>query len=115
MVSEYDMVRAMLEQALAEARTRGADRVTKLYLELYDSSPETEASFLKLLREASANTPVENAQVVIRRVPSRFVCWNCCGLRYEGDNSDGICPNCGHEGLLIPADITFALDHIEVG
>ncbi|HEC33209.1 MAG TPA: hypothetical protein ENI37_00630, partial [Chloroflexi bacterium] len=86
MVSEYEMVRAMLDQALAEARTHGASRITALHLVLYDSSPETEASLRRALSELSANTLAENAQVIVRLAPSRFICWNCCGLRFESDD-----------------------------
>jgi Zn finger protein HypA/HybF involved in hydrogenase expression len=46
--------------------------------------------------------------------PSRFICWNCCGLRFESENLDAMCPNCGDLGMLIPVEVTFALDHIEV-
>jgi Zn finger protein HypA/HybF involved in hydrogenase expression len=113
-ISEYEMVRAMLNQALAEARSRSASRITELHLVLYDTSQEAEASLREALHELSANTPAEGAQVVFQPAPSRFICWNCCGLRFESDDPEAVCPNCGHEGMLVPADIAFALDHIEV-
>ncbi|HID62932.1 MAG TPA: hydrogenase maturation nickel metallochaperone HypA [Anaerolineae bacterium] len=114
MIPDTEIVRAMLNQALAEARSRGANRITELHLVMYDSSREAEAVIRKTLDELSVDTPAENAQVITRPAPSRFICWNCCGLRFESDDPEAACPNCGRAGLLIPADVTFALDHIEV-
>ncbi len=111
---DTEVVRAMLNQALAEARSRRASRITELHLVMYDPSQETEEALRKTVRELSVNTPAEHAQVITHPAPSRFICWNCCGLRYESDNPAAVCPNCGQTGLLIPADITFALERIEV-
>ena len=114
MIPDTEIVQAMLNQALAEAHSRGANRITELHLVMYDSSRETEGALQKILDELSSNTLAENAQVVTRPAPSRFICWNCCGLRFESDDPGAVCPNCGQAGLLVPADITFALDRIEV-
>jgi Zn finger protein HypA/HybF involved in hydrogenase expression len=113
-ISEREVVRAMLAQAIAEARARGAQRITELHLELYDPSPTTERSLRNLVAELGQNTLAEGAQVVTFSAPSRFICWNCCGLRFESEDSEAICPNCGHEGMLIPVEVTFALEHIEI-
>lgn len=114
MIPDTEIVRAMLNQALAEARSRGANRITELHLVMYDSPPETEGALRETLDDLSSNTPAENAQVVIHPAPSRFICWNCCGLRFESDDPEAVCPNCGHVGFLVPADVAFALDHIEI-
>jgi len=39
-VESVERVRAMIGQALAEVRTRGAARVTALHLVMYDDSPK---------------------------------------------------------------------------
>jgi len=44
----------------------------------------------------------------------RFICWDCCGLRYEAPDDNPMCPNCGGVGIIVPPEITFALDHIEI-
>jgi len=109
-----EVVRAMLNQALAEARSRGASRITELHLTMYDISPEAEQALRRTLDKLASKTPAENAQVVTSLAPSRFICWNCCGLRFESDDPDGVCPNCGHTALRVPPEIIFALHHIEV-
>lgn len=113
MISEREKVRALLNQALAEARSRGAGRVTALHFVTYGSSQETGASLRRLLQELIVNTPAEGTQIVIRAGPKRFICWNCCGLRFESEEEDATCPSCGHTAIRIPSDITFALDRIE--
>jgi Zn finger protein HypA/HybF involved in hydrogenase expression len=114
-VSQREIVRAMLHQALAEARSRGARGIAQLHLVVYDTSPELEARLRGLMRELSVGTAAQGAEVLMRRAPSRFICWNCCGLRFQSEEAEAVCPNCGHEAWLIPAEVTFALERVDVG
>ena len=114
MVSERERVRALLNQALAEARSHGASRIAALHFVVYGSFQETETRLRRILQELSLNTLAENAQIIVRAGPNRFLCWNCCALRFESDEEEATCPNCGHRASLIPIDIAFALDHIEI-
>jgi Zn finger protein HypA/HybF involved in hydrogenase expression len=107
-------VRALLNQALAEARSHGAGRITALHFVTYGPSQETEGSLRRILQELSVNTLAAGAQIIVRTGPNRFICWNCCALRFESDEEEAICPNCGHVAARIPTDITFALDRIEM-
>jgi Zn finger protein HypA/HybF involved in hydrogenase expression len=111
---ETERVRAMVQQALAEARTRGAARVTALHLVMYDRSPEVLQQVREALALVEPGTPAQDARLVVTFAPGRFICWDCCGLRYDSSDEYGMCPNCGGEGIQVPPNITFALDHIEV-
>ena len=114
MISERDKVEALLNQALAEARSRGADRITQLHFMTYGASQDTEANLRNILHELSVNTPAEGAGIITHRGPNQFICYNCCALRFETDEEEATCPNCGHLATRIPPEIKFALDHIEV-
>lgn len=103
----------MLDEALAQARSSGARRITELHLVLYDSSPGLESRLREAVQRLSENSLAEGARVVTRKGPNRFICWNCCGLRFESADEEAVCPNCGHMAVRIPEEITFALDHIE--
>lgn len=108
-----EWVRAMLGQALAEARARGAARITALHLVMYDHSIEALRAVRSALDELCPGTPAEDAAFVPIPSLSKFICWNCCGLRYEADDDNPVCPNCGSLGMIVPPEITFSLDHIE--
>lgn len=113
MISERERVQALLDQALAEARSHGAGRITALHFIVYGPLRETEARLRGILQELTAHTLAENAQIVMHPGPNRFICWNCCALRFESEEEAAICPNCGHAATPIPREITCALDHIE--
>lgn len=113
MISERERVQALFQQALAEARSRGADRINALHFVTYGPLQETEGVLRRILRELWVNTPAEGARVVVRAGTKRFICWNCCGLRFESDEEDATCPNCGHFAVWIPSEITFALERVE--
>ena len=108
-----ERVRAMLGQALAEARTHKAARITALHLVMYDRSPEALQAVRSALDELCPGTLAEGAALVTVPAPSNFICWNCCGLRYQSARDDAMCPNCGSVGMIVPLEITFSLDHIE--
>ncbi len=112
-ISKEEKVEALLNQALAQARSQDARRITALDFVIYGWSQGEEDDLRCLLQEVSAGTPAEDAEIVIEAGPHRFICWNCCGLRFESDEEAATCPNCGHEALAIPSDIPFALDRIE--
>jgi len=112
--TELERVRAMLGQALAEARTRGATRIMALHLVMYDHSTEAQQQIRAALAALAPGTLAEGAALAITFAPGRFICWDCCGLRYEASDEFGMCPNCGGAGLQVPPEITFALDHIEI-
>ena len=114
MIPPREEVRAMLGQALAEAHKQHATRLTKLHLELFDPHPETKRALCNLVVELSADTIAAGAQIITFPAPTRFICWNCCGLRFFSEADEAVCPNCGQLGMLIPHDVTFALDHVEV-
>lgn len=104
----------MLGQALAEARTRGAERVIALHLVMYDRSSEALQALRTTLDTLTPGTPAEGVQLYTRPAPSQFICWNCCGLRFEADAEEAICPNCGSPGLIVPPDIMFSLERVDM-
>ena len=104
-----ERMRALIEQAAAEARSQGSDGVAHLHLRLYGSVDQE--AIAALFDAQSRGTPVEGARLTFSRAAERYICWNCCGLRFEG--VDGVCPNCGGQALPIPDEINFALVSVE--
>ncbi len=104
--------RALINQAVAEAAAQGKHDIRALHFVTYPAeeiTPEMIRAAIDMMRQA---TPAGQAELHFAAKPGRYICWNCCGLRYEA--VDGVCPNCGHEGLVVPMEMVVALDHIEV-
>jgi Zn finger protein HypA/HybF involved in hydrogenase expression len=104
--------RALINQAVAEAAAQDQPEIRALYFVTYpaeDVTPEMIRAAIETMRQA---TPAGHAELHFEQRPGRYVCWNCCGLRYEA--ADGVCPNCQHEGLVIPMEMVVALERIEV-
>ncbi len=110
MTDHLERMRAIVAQALAEGnhRDRG-ERLRAVHLIAYGGMSDSQVR--ALFAEASQGTPAEGATLYIDQAGSRYICWNCCGLRFE--SRDGTCPNCGEEALEIPAEISFALQRVE--
>ncbi len=72
-----------------------------------------EAETRRLFEMASRGTDAEGARLVVERAGSRYICWNCCGLRFESE--DGLCPNCGEVAVKIPEEIAFGLRRVGSG
>lgn len=104
-------MRAIVAQAVAEAVSRGeASRIDSVSLVVYGAVAEDLTR--ELFEQAAVDTPAAGADLIIQSVGSRYICWNCCGLRFESE--DGICPNCGEDALEVPEEIAFGLSQVKV-
>ncbi|HEC21608.1 MAG TPA: hydrogenase maturation nickel metallochaperone HypA [Chloroflexi bacterium] len=111
MSDQLERMKAIVAQAIAEAEChhRGV-RLATVHLIVYGETAEE--ALRRLFEKASRGSPAEGARLIIERATSRYICWNCCGLRFE--SGDGVCPNCGELALEVPPDISFALQRVEV-
>jgi len=106
-----ERAKAMVSEAVARSQADGGGAITALHLTIYPSSDHPPAAVRAAIDAARRGTPAERAQLHFTQAPARYICWNCCGLRFEG--RAGVCPNCGGEALLVPEEIVFALDRVE--
>jgi len=104
--------RALINQAAAEAAALGTHDIRALYFVTYPAEDVTLDMIRAAIDTMRQATPAGHAELHFTSKPGRYVCWNCCGLRYEA--IDGVCPNCLHEGLIIPVEMVVALERIEV-
>ena len=106
-----ERMKAIVAQAVAEAQTTHNNAsLEEVTLIVYGGLDDTSAC--DLFGEASQGTPAEGAQVVVEYAGARYICWNCCGLRFASE--DGYCPNCGDRSLEIPEEIMFALRGVKI-
>jgi Zn finger protein HypA/HybF involved in hydrogenase expression len=104
--------RALINQAVAEATAQGRQDIRVLYFVTYPAEDITLEMIRAAIETMRLATPAGHAELHFTQRPGRYVCWNCRGLRYEA--ADSVCPNCGHESLVIPMEMVVALEKIEV-
>ena len=71
-VPDREEVRAMLQQALAEAHAQGTDRIARLHLELFDPNPQIKAALDDLVADLSRDTPADGARRVAESLRQAF-------------------------------------------
>ena len=103
----------MIAAAVAESQANGAAAMKALHLTLYAVPEVSLDTICATIDSARRGTPAEAADLRFSEAAAHYICWNCCGLRFEGE--DGICPNCESEALLVPDEIVFALNRVELG
>ena len=103
-----ERAKAMIAEAVAQARTAS---IARLHLTFYPSAEASLETIRAAIDTARQGTPAERAELRITEAPTRYICWNCCGLRFEGH--EGICPNCGSQALIVPDEIVFALTRVD--
>jgi Zn finger protein HypA/HybF involved in hydrogenase expression len=110
MSHHLERMKAIVAQAIAEAQRDNMDiRLATAHLVVYGNLTPEQAR--GLFAEASRDTAAEGMSVATERAGSRYICWNCCGLRFAGD--DDTCPNCGQTAMELPEEIDFALRKVE--
>jgi len=107
-----ERARAMVAAAVAEATALGTGAIAALHVTIYAAPDLPREDIRAAIDAVRRGTPAESAELHFAEAPARFICWNCCGLRFEG--RDGICPNCGSEALSVPDEIVFALSRVEL-
>lgn len=103
-----ERMRALVAQAAAEAANLNSHQLAEIQLDIYGQTDDTRVEALFI--EASKGSEIEGVPLVVSPAGSRYICWNCCGLRFESE--DGICANCGEVGLEIPEEIAFSLRRV---
>jgi len=110
-LNQMERMRALIAEALGRASQKPGESLRAVSLVVYGNVPDT--MLYDLFEQAIADTPALGASLKIERAGSRYICWNCCGVRFE--SASGMCPNCGELGMEVPDEIEFGLKRIETG
>ncbi|NDJ52131.1 MAG: hypothetical protein GYB68_03480 [Chloroflexi bacterium] len=106
-----ERAKAIVSQAVAEAETRHDGRtLIELWMVVYGAIDLDEAE--RAINRAMQGTAAEGASLRLEKGGRRYVCWNCCGLAFEGEG--GVCPNCEQEAQALPESVMFSLRRIRV-
>lgn len=110
---EMSVTQSVLEIALAHAERAGATRVVRIHLVIGALSGIVDESVQFYFDYVSEGTLAEGAELVFRREPARFRCWEC-GAEYEAQTSDWTCPECGELRPTAIGGREFMVESIEV-
>lgn len=110
---EFSIMSYLLEAVEAEARQRGAQRVTAINLVLGERAG-IDDSLLFYFDQLTPETLVEGAKLNIRRTKMRFLCQKCGDYEPAPARGDFGCPNCGTVGQLEDDASDLLIESIEI-
>jgi hydrogenase nickel incorporation protein HypA/HybF len=110
---ELPVTESILEIALRHAEGAGAQQITDLYLVIGQLSSILDEAVQFYWDIISKGTPAEGAKMHFRRVSAEFVC-QTCNRRYNPEEDDLACPECGSADVRVVAGEEFFLEAIEV-
>ena len=114
---EMSYVRPLVDIVLDECRRSGASKVEKINISIGAMMDVLEEYIPGLVRHLGKGTPIEDAEVVIRRVPFYVRCDECADIFALDvhDPSTWRCPRCGAERRYrVFSGREMRLDSIEV-
>jgi hydrogenase nickel incorporation protein HypA/HybF len=110
---EFGVARQLLDGLEAKARELGATRIVSINLVIGDRASIVDESFRFYFEALAPGTLAEGAQLVVRRVPTRFHC-DACDALYTPSGSNFHCPACGATGHVTAEGSEFLVESIEI-
>jgi hydrogenase nickel incorporation protein HypA/HybF len=109
---EPDLIRSILDQAVARAREIGAARIERVHVAIGEIAELDPALIQSLWNNVSRGTAAEQAQLQFRPIEAELQCMSCFE-RYHPTGGAIHCPHCGSFGAKILAGEEFYLESIE--
>ncbi len=110
---ELSVTQNLLAVVLEHATRAGAQRVTRIDLRIGALTGIVDDSIQFYFDFTSRGTLAEGAQLAFTHVAARFRCRQC-GVEFEPEERDWLCPGCGATGGDVVAGREFTVDSIEV-
>jgi hydrogenase nickel incorporation protein HypA/HybF len=111
---ELSIAMSIVEMAVEEAESRGADRVDAVYLRLGPLSGVVPRALLASFDLACADTPLEGSRLVIDHVPISIRCATCGGQRSVVSMQSMECVECGTPGSDIVSGREIEITALEL-
>lgn len=113
---ELAVTNAILETAVAHARSAGASRVIAIRLRISELSHLRDTWLQSYFQTLAAGTIAEDARISVQSVQPQFTC-NACGalFRISLPTVDRVyCTNCGSSDCVLIRGTDYELESIEV-
>lgn len=110
---ELYATQAILEKAIQKAGEEKAKRITNLYLVVGEISTYSDESVQFYWDQICKDTIAENAKLHFRHVQAELQCM-ACFTKYQPEEGEIVCPNCGSAGAKIVAGEEFFMEALDV-
>ena len=110
---EHRLAEEMVASLVKAMRDHGGRRVVRVTVELSEMGGESEPALRHGFEEKSEGTPIEGAELVVRRVAPRFRCVEC-GHEMPAEGEPEGCPACGSPELTIAPPPALVIRDVEM-
>ncbi len=110
---ELYATQAILDKVLTKAAEQNAKRITDVYLVLGEISSYKEDPVRFYWDEISRGTLAQESTLHFRRLPAEMQCM-ACFHKYQPQDDEILCPNCGSNGAKILQGEEFYLEALDV-
>lgn len=110
---EFGLILRIADIVTAEAKKKGASKVTGIVITLGRFSGVSEHSLLFAVGSAFSNTMLEGAEVIIEHVEPFAECQNC-GKDYNVEGYELKCPECGSTDTVLLKGNEFTIKSFSI-
>lgn len=103
---------SILESSFEAAEKAGATRITEIRVSVGELTEVVEFALQFAFESLSPGTMAEGATLIVNNVPARSKC-NECGLEYDHDRFQMVCPDCGAFDVTLLQGRELQIDSIE--
>jgi hydrogenase nickel incorporation protein HypA/HybF len=109
---EMGITQGILDAAIEAAETAGATRITSIHITIGELTEIMEFAVRFAFESLAPGTMAHGATLVVNHVGARSHC-NACGLDYDHDRFQMICPDCGSFDVALLTGRELLIDSIE--
>jgi len=109
---EMGITQSILAASIDAATNAGMTRITEIRISVGDLTETVDFALEFAFEALTPETMAEGAVLVIDRLPAKSRC-NECGLEYEHDRFQMLCPTCGSMNVELLQGRELSIDSIE--
>jgi hydrogenase nickel incorporation protein HypA/HybF len=106
------ITQSILAASFDAARDAGMSRITEIRISVGDLTETMDFALQFAFEALTPETMAQGADLVIVKIPAKSRC-NECGLEYEHDRYQMLCPSCGSMNVELLQGRELAIDSIE--
>ena len=109
---EMGITQSILAASFDAATNAGMTRITEIKISVGDLTETVDFALQFAFEALTPETMAEGAVLIINKVPAKSHC-NECGLEYEHDRFQMLCPACGSMNVTLLQGRELKIDSVE--